>query len=186
MEIDIGFHLPNFLKDFIEINEIIKTENIEFNNLENYKNDVKQNQFILTANKTGISKYEDLLKLVPNLEDSLSTRRTRVLAKWNDLIPYTYQDLIDKLRVICGDNFEVQPNFNEYKITITVDLPAYGQIEEVENMLASIIPANLIVKINNILNRTLINKVTLGSALIDTRNYEMNITKEKIVYMKGV
>lgn len=55
------------------------------------------NMFIETADEYGIKRYEDMMDIVPDEEDTLDTRRFRVLTLWNDYVPYTKSELYKRL-----------------------------------------------------------------------------------------
>ena len=82
-------HLPPFIQEYLEIREIMKTENPEFQLVEDESEIIKNNQFIQSCNLTGISKFEKLIGIVPSADDTLESRINRVLVRWNDTVPYT-------------------------------------------------------------------------------------------------
>lgn len=143
-------HLPPFLRDYKELKAVTTVEDPEFQKVMDESERIKDNTFILTADVEGITRFEEILKIYSSEDESLETRRSRVLSRWNDVIPYTYFSLIDKLRTLQGnDSFVVNRKLNTHTIEITTQLELPGQIEELNRILDYMIPANLIIDSNN-------------------------------------
>ena len=84
------------------------------------------------------------MKITPEINDTLESRISRVLSRWNDTAPYTFIVLCQKLDVLCGkDNYEIEKKFNEYKMKITTHLELPGQVDELDYILDYMIPANI-------------------------------------------
>lgn len=148
-------HLPLYVQQYREINNIMEAENPEFQLLCDTSEEVKDNQFITTCDATGISFFESLLGITSSSDDTLESRIQRVLVKWNDQIPYTFKVLVNKLTQICGaGNFTVTPEWDEYKMTIKTALSLYGSAESLDDLIDYIMPANLVVIVQNELART--------------------------------
>lgn len=143
-EVELLNHLPLFIQEYREIREIMKSENPEIQSLEDETEIIFNNQFIQSCNLKGIAKFEELMKITPEINDTLESRISRVLSRWNDTAPYTFIVLCQKLDVLCGkDNYEIEKNFNEYKMKITTHLELPGQVDELDYILDYMIPANI-------------------------------------------
>lgn len=150
-------------------------ENPEFQKIEDASEIIKDNLFILTCDENGVSRFEQLLNIVPNNDDTLKMRISRVLIRWNDIFPYTYRGLIEKLNIICGDgNYQIIPNFNEYEMELIVNLPLSGQVGELDYLISYMIPANIVVKSRNILSHKLEGTVVLGGTTVKTNHFTLN------------
>lgn len=143
-DINLIEHLPPFVQEYREIDQITKAENPEFQLVVDESETIKNNQFIETSNLDGIARFEKLLKIIPSADDTLESRISRVLTRWNDVIPYTYRAFIQKMMVLCdGVNFTINNNYNEYKMEIITHLEMSGQVDELQNLLGYIIPSNI-------------------------------------------
>lgn len=143
-EVELLNHLPLFIQEYREIREIMKSENPEIQSLEDETEIIFNNQFIQSCNLKGIAKFEELMKITPEINDTLESRISRVLSRWNDTAPYTFIVLCQKLDVLCGkDNYEIEKKFNEYKMKITTHLELPGQVDELDYILDYMIPANI-------------------------------------------
>lgn len=141
----IGF-LPEFVQEYREIRCIMDAENPSVQALEDETERIKDNQFIITCDLVGISRFENLLGITPSEDDTLESRISRVLVRWNDAIPYTWKVLIQKLNTLCGvGKYELIPEWDEYKLTIKTHMNLYGSTEELDNILDNIMPCNILV-----------------------------------------
>lgn len=141
-------YLPRFVSEYKEIKKIMSSEQQEIDSLRIEINRMFNNQFIMNCDVKGITRFEKLLGIIPNKFDTLESRKSRVLVRWNDSIPYTLKELKEKLLVMCGEgNFDVE--LDEYNLIITVKLPLINQVNELEYMLNYMIPCNLIVTTRN-------------------------------------
>lgn len=183
-EIDLISWLPKYLQEYREIKEIMSIENPEIEYLYSEINTTMDNQFIHTCNEKGIERFEKLLGIIPNHDDNLPGRISRVLSRWNDSIPYTYKGLIQKLNVICGeDKYFINLKNDEYILELTVSLVFGGQVEELDYMLSYMIPANIVVECKNEVVNKLEDKIYLGGAVVTTKEItiESNLNKDCVV-----
>ncbi len=170
--IDLIQHLPLFVAEYEEIKQITKAENPEFNLIAGEKDEIQNNQYIITCNESGIERFERLLNVVPLPDDTLNSRISRCLMRWNETVPYTFRALKNRLDIMCGEgNYQLIPNFNEYKIELIVSLTLSGQTEELDNLLDYILPANIAVKARNELVRTVTGTVHGGGTTVEAKYF---------------
>lgn len=173
-EVNLIGYLPEFIQEYREIKHIMNSEQPEIQKLEDETEIIKDNQFILTCDLNGITRFEKLLGITPLSDDTLESRKSRVISRWNDMIPYTYEVLRDKLNLICGEgNYLMIPNFNDYELEIMVSLPLCGQADELDYMLSYMIPANIVVTSRNNMVRTMTGTVHGGGTTIETSNFTL-------------
>lgn len=168
-EVDLVSYLPPFLAEFKEIAVALEAENPEFILVWSAAERVLKNEFIETADEYGISQFEKILKILPSTEDTLESRRARVGARWFNTIPYTLKAFIAKLIALCGDSdFTVTKEYESYKIEISTSLELFGQIEELERIIDSMIPCNMIAHSVNEISCRASGSVVLGGKPIHT------------------
>lgn len=144
--VDLVSYLPPFMADFKEISVTLEAENPEFRLVWDAAVQVLYNEFIATADEYGISRFEKILKILPSKEDTLESRRARVQVRWFNTIPYTMKSLIDKLIALCGDtSFTFTKHFDFYRLDIETNLELFGQVEELEYIIETMIPCNMVV-----------------------------------------
>jgi hypothetical protein len=146
-------YLPDFIKQFGEFQEIMKAEDSQFDRMDLNVQRVLNNAFIEDADEYGIKKYETLLGIIPSAEDTLESRRSRVLLRWNDKVPYTYRTLILKLNTLCGvNNYDITGNQEDYYLHFSTYLSLFGQVKELEEYLEKTLPENIYYESENTLN----------------------------------
>jgi len=131
-----------------ELKEFQKIAEIEEPFFERLKQEIKNtvdDQFISTATEKGIARREKMLKVVPFADDTLETRRHRILLKYLDQLPYTYRRLLQYLASISS-NFKVTLNNDAYELFIQILLTGYPQRDALAAVLGRMIPANLVLK----------------------------------------
>lgn len=149
-EVDLVSYLPSFLQEYKEQNNALTAENPEFTIVWNATDRVLYNEFISTADEYGIARYEKILGILPFAEDTLESRRARVQSRWFTSIPYTMKSLTAQLISSCGSgNFTVTTRFEKYQITINVSFELFGQMEELERVLQTMMPCNIAYTLRN-------------------------------------
>jgi hypothetical protein len=150
-DVDLVSYLPEFMQEYIEPVAALKSVNQEFDIAWRAVDRTLNNRFIATADEYGISRFEKLLDIYPESNDTLESRRSRVRSKWFNQIPYTMKVLLQKLTVLCGDaDFTLTNNFETgYTLTLETDLELYGQVEELEDIINTMLPCNIVVDSRN-------------------------------------
>ena len=141
-------YLPLFVREYEEIQKIMAAENPEFQLLTDDSEEVKNDGFITTCGVHGIERFESMLGIVPNDYDTLEARRRRILARWNNQLPYTWRVLLEKLDALCGAG-NYSANLTGYVLTLTTNLTLSSQIDELNRLLDTILPANIEVDTTN-------------------------------------
>lgn len=150
-EVDLVSYLPPFMQSYKEPVAALEAENPEFQIVWKATDKVLRNRFISTADEYGISRFEKMLGIYPSEEDTLESRRSRVQSKWFNKLPYTIRVLLQKLTVLCSDtDFTLTHNFNVgYTLKLETDLELFGQVEELEHIINTMIPENIVVDSKN-------------------------------------
>lgn len=149
-EVDLVSYLPPYLPEYKEMAVTLEAENPEFILVWNAANKVLKNMFIETADEYGISRFEKMLNILPSVEDTIESRRSRVQARWFNMIPYTLKAFIAKLAAVCGDSdFVITKDYLYYTIQIDTNLELFGQVEELERMITGTVPCNMVIKLQN-------------------------------------
>ncbi len=145
-EVDLVSYLPPFIAEFKEINAALEAENPEFALVWKAADRVLQNEFIESADEYGISRFEKILNILPSTKDTLESRRARVQLRWFNTIPYAMEAFLAKLIALCGDSdFMVTKEYDKYTVRILTNLELFGQVEELEHIIESMMPCSMIV-----------------------------------------
>ena len=149
-DVDLVSYLPLYLDGYEENPATLEAENPEFILIWNATDRVLKNEFIETADEYGISRFEKILNIFPSKEDTLESRRARVQARWFSSIPYTFKAFVSKLAALCGDtDFTIIKDYEKYRIEIFTDLELFGQVDELEHIIETVMPCNMIVNSKN-------------------------------------
>ena len=140
--INIKSYFPPLYNDILEIDTLVKIENDLFENLNSEFEKAIKNEYVITADKETIKKYEILLRINDGDNKELSFRRQRILNRLAMNMPFTLRALKQKLDELIGKgnyNIFVDPGkftlyieskilnqtwFNETYITINKMKPA--------------------------------------------------------------
>lgn len=151
--VDLWKHLPPFLQDFREMCELVKTENSEFTLAAQEADSMVNELFIQTATDMGLKRFEKILGISPTKGDSLESRRSAIMTRWNDITPYTMTALKNKIIAIQGnEEVEIILSTNRpYEIEIITNLEFPGQVNNLVYLIQTMIPCNLVIHSVNII-----------------------------------
>lgn len=146
-------YLPEFMREFKEMQYICKAEQIQCSALLNIINQLWENQFIETADEETISRWEKILGIHSLDTDSLEDRKFRLLKSIKLRFPYTNKVLDEYLTEICGkDNFSIEFFESELVLKVRIALSRKNQKNAVNEWLKKIIPANLLLDFSVLYN----------------------------------
>ena len=139
----IDYLLP-YMQEYLEMQQIMDTEQPEFNLLWQAAENALSDQFIMDATEYGVMRWESMLDITPKDTDTLDERKFRILARLNQELPYTMTKLKEALTTLCGaDGFTIDLRPNQYHIQIKLALGKHSNYQEVVDLLTKMIPANL-------------------------------------------
>lgn len=165
-------YLPHVLREYEEYKVITNSEDPEFKIVFDISDKIRHNMFIKYCDLDGIKRFEKLLGIRHSIQDTLEDRIFRVLSRWNDRVPYTWNVLIGKLDMLCGKgNYEIELIHNDYLINLATHLNTPTQMNELLYTLDVMIPCNLVVKATNKLLRELKGISYLGGTSVNCNNY---------------
>lgn len=168
-EIILIDYLPPFLQGYREMQAIMTAENPEFQAVSDEGQVVLDNTFIMHCDEKGISRFEKMLGIYPLPTDTLDSRQSRVLTRWNDVVPYTLKAFISKLTALQGnDNIQITFFNDQYKIQVVTHLEKHGQQDDLAYLFKTVLPCNLVVESINILDAQLSGEIMFGSGITYT------------------
>ena len=164
-EIKLIEYLPSFLQNHKELQAIMPAENSGFSAVSDEGQVVLDNTFIMHCDESGISRFEKMLGINPLPTDTLESRRSRVLTRWND-VPYTLKTFMSKLTALQGDgNIQITFFNDQYKIQVVTHLEKHGQQDDLAYLFKTVLPCNLVVESINILDAQSSGDLTFGSGI---------------------
>ncbi|GHU85639.1 hypothetical protein FACS1894198_3860 [Clostridia bacterium] len=134
-------YIPHILRNVLEYRAITEAEQVEIDrlwlNLEAALND----QFVSIAAISGIRRYEKILKIIPEADETLEERRFAILARFNETLPFTITKLRQQLTALCGDDYKL--TISGYSLELKLALNDKFQLMAIGEMLNREVPANM-------------------------------------------
>ena len=138
-------YLPSILLKTYEFPLLCETEQPEIDRLHDAADAVLDAQFLSTAGEYAIQRYEKIFGVVPQDTDTLDERRFKVLTRINTQLPFSVRRLRQQLATLCGaDGYKLEVSGGKYTLTVKVALTAKRNQQAVEELLADIVPANMV------------------------------------------
>ena len=107
---DLTALLPKWFKNIKEYPEIMKAYAKGLNDGEINIKQLFDNLFLQTCDEPTIAYYEGLMKIYPNVSDTLEVRRKRVISRWSMTGSYNEDYIKTQLNQLLGEhnyNFEI-------------------------------------------------------------------------------
>jgi hypothetical protein len=147
-DVDLISYLPPFLKEYKEINAALKAENPEFKLIWKAAERVLKNEFIETADESGIIRLEKIANLLPSLTMTLEERRAAVRMKWNQGAPYTIKKLQKELELhLDGEPYIMDTSkLVDYQLRIEVYNQRIPSLRLLKTLIKSMLPATIVLK----------------------------------------
>lgn len=145
-------YLPYVLRDYTEIQAILVGQQPELDQAWEAAETLLDNQFIVSAEGLGLSRWEKILGITPKGTDSFTDRRFRILARWNEELPYTIRQLRAILETLCGSGNYTAEMAGEYTLSVKVGLAAKNNFADVQAMLERVTPQNLVLSVSQLYN----------------------------------
>lgn len=167
-------YVPSVYKGFTEMEQIVNVDDVNIDAAERALKDLVDNQWILTANESGIKAYEDMLGIIPDLaEESLQFRRDRLINRFSNRMPFTIRAFKQKLDAVIGaDNYSLTIDNDNY--TIYLQSSSVNQIWYTETMvtISGMKPCNMIF-VNNplMIHNISLSEIVYVSSVVD--NYTL-------------
>lgn len=138
-------YLPPILLKTYEFPLLCETEQPEIDRLHDGADAVLDAQFLSTAGEYAISRYEKIFGVVPQDTDTLDERRFKVLTRINTQLPFSVRRLRQQLETLCGeDGYKLEVSGGKYTLSVKVALTAKRNPQAVKELLADIVPANMV------------------------------------------
>ncbi|MDU1966853.1 MAG: putative phage tail protein [Clostridium perfringens] len=168
--IDIKPYFPSLYNNILEIDNLVKVENDLFENLNSEFDKAIRNEYVVTADKETIKRYETLLRITDGDDKELSFRRQRILNRLAMNMPFTIKALKQKLDELIGKgnyNVFVDPD----RFTLYVESKILNQVwfNETYITIHKMKPANII-----FVNKPFIDEKILANEEITLAQREYN------------
>ncbi|MDU2591721.1 MAG: putative phage tail protein [Paeniclostridium sordellii] len=143
--IDIKSYFPPLYNDILEIDTLVKIENDLFENLNSEFEKAIKNEYVITADKETIKKYETLLRINDGDDKELSFRRQRILNRLAMNMPFTLRALKQKLDELIGKgNYNIFINPGKFTLYIESKILNQTWFNETYITINKMKPANIV------------------------------------------
>ena len=142
------YYLPNTVRELQEFQKLSEIEGAILAEASMEKDAVVNNQWILTAEKSGLLRLARMMGL--HGAEVMETERLReeILFRWNSRTPYTLCQLQDWLDGCLGaDSYTVKVQQEQYLLQLVLELCVKEKKAFLEKHLRKIIPANLMLEV---------------------------------------
>lgn len=152
--IDLIGNLPNVLQNSLEMQTIMSAETPKVMALWEACEIILDDQFILQATENGLARREEMLEITPYATDTIDDRRLRILARYNENIPYTRKTLENLLESLCGeDGYTLEIITREFTVNVEVSLNVKTQVETITSSFERILPYNMMFSVTLLYNK---------------------------------
>lgn len=139
-------YLPPVLQQTREMQAVMEGEQPAVAGLWDAWKTVLDALFVRYANKQGLARWERMLGIRPRGTDSMEVRRTAVLARLNEQLPFTERTLRLMLDGVCGpDGYTLEIIYREYRVFVRVHLWEKRAMDEAAALLGRVVPANMVI-----------------------------------------
>lgn len=142
-------YLPEWLRDFNEMKKLARAEQDQAEKLWKSCESIWDNNFIDTLDSHGCDRWEAMLHIKPKDSYTLAERRNNIKSRVVEQRPFTVEKLRQMLEAICGaGKYELSIEPDKYKITCKIELTSKNMISDVQELLARMVPANMVIDLN--------------------------------------
>lgn len=137
-------YLPLFLRDYYEFKQLCKSGDKEVLNIDKAVDYNIDSAFISDCDEIVLSKYEKFLGITPTTNQSIESRKIKVLLQWDTVASMTLPQFISKLQEYCGkDNFSVDNSREQfYQLVIWLNIHSVD-ITTIKNFIDTWLPMNI-------------------------------------------
>lgn len=143
-DVHVERYFPDVLAPAKEMKAIAAGEDTEFHLL--YEKAWKwfANTFIFHTDLEGVERWESMLSIIPDPDESLSDRRREILFRVNNRLPYTERTLKQIYDMLYGNDAVIpEVRENQYALTLNLTGDAIWEAGKVKTQARCIAPANL-------------------------------------------
>lgn len=136
-------YMPQYLKNIREFQEIFKSEDEQLEYMSNLIAKMLTEVIVKTADSYGLERYEKIYNIT-DIATTIEARRTNILLKMNNRVPYSKKWLTNLLDAVIGkDKYILSIDESTYSINIEMSLTYSEAAETLKKELSLEIPANM-------------------------------------------
>lgn len=152
----IKYYLPDIIHQIREYQEIEKKYDHNIVTAISQLNRIEQNRFLDGLDEYGCERNEQILGIIPDPSDTLEDRRRRIRGYYTSNKPYTVKKLREVLGVMCGENgYILTVDTENYIVKVAIKLESRRLVDNADELVRRMIPANLIVDVYLLYNQNI-------------------------------
>lgn len=137
-------YFPSVVAPAKELKALAQSENPEFKLLYDAFWEWFANTFIMSTDLAGVERWESMLSIIPDPDESLSDRRREILFRVNNRLPYTERTLKQMYDMLYGNDAVIpEVRENQYALALNLTGDAIWEAKKVKTQVRCIAPANL-------------------------------------------
>ena len=144
-------YFPNVLAPAKEFKMLAQMEDDEFAALWNEAWQWFCNTFVNYINVAGAERWEDMLGIIVPPGSTLEDRKAAILLRINTQLPYTIRKFQELINAAYGENMIIASTNKQYELWFDIDNAVILRMNELRIWARSIIPANLTIKIQQMM-----------------------------------
>lgn len=169
MAVDLKVLLPEWFQNVKEFNELMESEATALEEVENSIRSVRDNCYIQTADEATIRLYEKRFGIAYQGE-SLEYRRSRIMQRYNTVVPFTVGFLKDRLTELYGSRgYEISVDGIHSIITIKITSDRYGAVNLLYDLLWDILPAHIQIIASQVNTKDIRGVFSAGATISSTK-----------------
>lgn len=142
--------LPTVSRDSNDIQEIMRIESLDLQELWDTMVSIFYNQWIVSMNDYGLRQWESMLDLTPKTTDTLDNRRREILKALYGLRPFTFKSFQAMLDAAYGaGNVKLELLNDKYELWFSLTPNTVYKRNDIYNFAEPIVPKNLIIFFKN-------------------------------------
>lgn len=140
-------YYPDVVAPAKEFKKLASAENPEFQILWDQAWEWMKNTFVYDFSEAGCERWEKMLDITPEPDDSFEDRRRAILLLLNNRLVYTERSLKELYDTLYGvDTVIPDVHYKEYILNLNLYGGAVWKPQKIKNYTRVIVPANLIIR----------------------------------------
>lgn len=136
-------YLPEFLAEYREYKRYFEALQAEDDSLLTLIDRALQDTFISEVDLDGIRRWEKMLGIIPNVEETLEDRRANIQFRMSGRRPFTLRMLSRILDTMLGAGEYTSEMTGPFDLRVRVALTSKYQLGAVNTLIRKLVPANV-------------------------------------------
>ena len=146
------FDAPKIFSNIPDIAQIYEINDKQSDGLDEAINQLNDDIFLDTMSESKTERWEKMLSITHQDNDTISDRRFRIKAKVLEKLPYSYRVIINKLNTLCPNGYTFELSEDRIKVSVKLVLDSKKMINDVKDMLERMLPLNMLYSVEILYN----------------------------------